>query len=548
MSASDLRRLERLKATYGEGVATDKLGALRRLSRSRLRTAGQVERLHEALCFLRAYPDDARVLAQVTRMLERFDRRPDLLAHRDRLADTGIAGTAIHYRFYWSTALWLARRWPDQLFLERDDAEAAGRIARALPLVAPAVASEWLGSAALPPFVAIDRLRGRRRDAAWLVERLARMPGDGFTRESFADAIDAPYVLEPGRDTPSRSRAFFPPAPRAFQAIGLRRTRPDLRAAMNVPPRGVRQLSRRDGAALIELARGSMITRARDLAAFEHGDPRDVRMVDDGDGLAFAFCGVRPERRFLLPAVYGCLMLKNGVPIGYVQVDALGPYAAVSFNTFETFRGGEAAYVFGRLLSSIRHLFGAESFSIEPYQLGRGNEEGIETGAWWFYQKLGFRPQSIAARRIMRVELARTRINPRHRSSARTLGKLAESHLFFDLDAEARRGLPPLASAYERAVAWLARRGGGEDALAAAERSALAVTGLGSLAHFSRDERLAWRRWAPLIASLPGVSRWRPAQRRELAEIVRAKAGRQELPFLVRFAAHPRLAKALFGG
>ena len=69
MSASDLRRLERLKATYGEGVATAKLGVLRRLSRSRLRTAGQVERLHEALCFLRAYPDDARVLAQVTRLM-----------------------------------------------------------------------------------------------------------------------------------------------------------------------------------------------------------------------------------------------------------------------------------------------------------------------------------------------------------------------------------------------------------------------------------------------------------------------------------------------
>jgi hypothetical protein len=547
MSASDLRRLERLKAVYEEGTATAKLGVLRRLSRSSLRTASQVERLHEALCFLRAYPDDARVLAQVTRMLERFDRRPDLITHRDRLADTGIAGTAIHYRFYWSTALWLARRWPDQLSLERDDAEAAGRIGKALPLVAPAVASEWLGSAALPAFAAIDRLRGRRRDAAWLVERLARMPGDGFTRESFADAIDAPYVLEPGRDTPSRSRAFFPSAPRALQAIGLRRARPELRAAMSVPPRGVRQLSRRDGAALIELARGSMITRARDLAAFEHGDPRDVRMVDDGDGLAFAFCGVRPERRFLLPAVYGCLMLKNGVPIGYVQVDALGPWAAVSFNTFETFRGGEAAYVFGRLLSSIRHLFGAESFSVEPYQLGQGNEEGIETGAWWFYQKLGFRPQSTEARRIMRAELARMRLDPRHRSSARTLGKLAESHLFFDLDAEASRGLPPLNAVYERAVAWLARRGGGEDALAAAERSALAVTGLKSLAGFTRDERLAWRRWAPLVASLPGVSRWRPAQRRELAEIVRSKAGRQELPFLVRFAAHPRLSKALFG-
>jgi hypothetical protein len=547
MSATDLRRLERLKATYGNGAAVAKLGVLRRLSRSPLRTARQVERLHEALCFLRAYPDDAGVLAQTTRMLERFDRRADLLKHRDKLADTGIAGTDIHYRFFWSTSLWLARRWPKQLSLERNDEEANALLSKALPLIASAAAAEWLQGTSRPAFDAIDRLRGRRSDAAWLVEQLARMPGDGFTREQFADAIDAPYLLRAGRDTPSRSRAHFTPAPRAFQVTALRRTRPDLRAAMTVPPRGLRQLPRREGAALIELARGAMITRARDLAAFEHGDSRDVRLVDDGDGLAFAFCGVLPERRALLPAVYGCLMLKNGVPIGYVQVDVLGPYAAVSFNTFETFRSGEAGYVFGRLLSSIRHLFGAESFSIEPYQLGQGNQEGLDTGAWWFYQKLGFRPRSARARRIMRSELLRMRINPRHRSSARTLGQLAQSHLFFDLDATAARGLAPVNSACERAVAWLARRGGGADAIEAASRATLALTGLKSLAGFSREERMAWQRWAPLIAALPGVSRWPPAQRRELAEIVRAKAGRQELPFLLRFAAHPRLSKALFG-
>jgi hypothetical protein len=548
MSASDLRRLERLKATYRDGVAAAKLGALRRLSRSSLHTAGQVERLHEALCFLRAYPDDADVLAQATRMLERFERRADLLQHRDKLADTGIAGTDIHYRFFWSTALWLARRWPGQLVLGREDDEATELLGKALPLLAPTAVSAWMGSKPQPVFDVIDRLRGKRSDAAWLIEQLARLPGDGFTREHFADAIDAPYLLRASRDTPSRSRAHFAPAPRAFQVAALRRTRPDLRAAMTVPPRGVRQLTRREGAALIELARGSMITRARDLAAFEHGDSRDVRMADDGDGLAFAFCGVLPERRALLPAVYGGLMLKNGVPLGYVQVDVLGPYAAVSFNTFETFRGGEAAHVFGRLLASIRHLFGAESFSIEPYQLGQGNQEGLDTGAWWFYQKLGFRPRSAGARRIMRAELARMRSNPRHRSTQRTLRRLAESHLFFDFDATAARGLAPVDAACERAVAWLGRRGGGRDAMQAASRAALDLTGRKSLAGLTRDERLAWQRWAPLIASLPGVSRWTPAQRRELAEIVRAKAGRQELPYLLRFAAHPRLSKALFRG
>jgi len=547
MPVLDLARLERLKAAYGNDAADAKLKLLRRLARAPLRTAGQVARLHEVLCFLRAYPDDEPVLAQATRMLEGFDRRADLARHRDGLASSGIAGTAIRYRFFWSTALWMGQRWPDCLHFERDDDEAAVQLDKALPLVAPAVAAEWFNAGTVHAHEAMDRLRGRRTDAAWFVEQLARMPGDGFTREAFADAIDAPFVLAPGPGTPSRSRAHFAPAPRAFQHGPLRRTRPDLRAAAAVAPRSVRVLSRRDGAALIELARCSMVTRARDLMAFEYADARSVRLVDDGDGLAFAFCGVIPERRFLLPALYGCLTLRNGVPIGYVQVEALGPYAAVSYNTFDTFRGGEAGYVFARLLSAIRHLFGAESFSIEPYQLGYDNEEGIDSGAWWFYHKLGFRPRAAAARRLARRELARMRLVPLHRSSARTLRALAAHHLFFDLDPASPRGLPPVQAVLDRAVDWLAKRGGGTDALAAAEAAALAVTGLGSPAGFDRDERLAWRRWAPIVASLPGVSRWSAAERREIAEIVRAKGGRHEVEFLVRFAAHPRLADALFG-
>ena len=39
-----------------------------------------------------------------------------------------------------------------------------------------------------------------------------------------------------------------------------------------------------------------MITRSRDLDAFENADPRDVRLVDLGDGLELAMIGVRPPR------------------------------------------------------------------------------------------------------------------------------------------------------------------------------------------------------------------------------------------------------------
>ncbi len=547
MAASDLSGLERLKAHYGDGASDSKLALLRRLDDVPLRSAGQVLRLHEVLCFLRAYPDDRRVLAQVVRMLNRFHRRPDLLRHRRKLVDTGIAGTAIHYRFFWSTALWLAKQWPGQLSLERDDEEANAALDKALPLILPPVAAEWFNAGTLPALPAIDKLRGPRTDASYLVGRLAGMPGNGLTREAFADAIDAPYVLNAGSDTPSRTRAVLAFAPRAFQSGSLRRSRPDLRAAAATQPRGVRVLSPRQGADLIELARCAMVTRSRDLMAFEYGNPGDVRLVDDGNGLAFGFCGVTPERRFTLPALYGYLTLRNGVPTGYGQVEVIGPFAAVSFNTFETFRGAEAAYVLARLVSATHHVFGAASFSVDPYQLGHENDDGIDSGAWWFYYKLGFRPRAASARRVMRRETARMRARPAHRSSSRALRALAEHPVFFDLDSSNPRGLPPLQSALGRAVDWLARHGGGAEGVAAAERRAMKVTGLKSLSGFTRDERAAWRRWAPLIAAIPGVSRWSAPERRELAQIARAKGGRREIDFLVRYAAHSRLAGIQLG-
>lgn len=545
MAARDLARLERSKADYGAGQAALKLALLARLDGARLRTARQVERLHEALCFLRAYPDDRRVLARAGRMLARFDRRSDLRRHREALANSGIAGTAIHYRFFWSTALWLARRWPDRLTLGRDDEEAAAHLDRALPLLAPGAAAEWFNGGTLPALPAIDRLRGRATDAAWLVERIAAMPGDGFTREAFADAIDTPFLLAPGRGTPSRSHAALPFAPRAFRRQPFERGRPDLRAAAAVPPRSIRLLSAREGSAVIELARGAMVTRQRDLMAFEYADPRDVRLVDDGEGLAFALCGVIPERRYLLPALYGCLQLQNGVPIGYGQVEALGRTAALAYNTFATFRGAEAARVFARLVAMTRHVFGATSLSIDPYQLGDGNDEGIESGAWWFYYKLGFRPLARDALATLRRELERMRRKPGHRSAPGALRRLARHPLFLDLDGGRPRGLPPQQAILGRAAAALARHGGGTQAEARLEREALRLTGLGSLAGFSRHERQAWRRWAPLVVSIGGLARWPAAERRAIADVVRAKAARRETDYLERVAGHPRLGEFL---
>ena len=375
------------------------------------------------------------------------------------------------------------------------------------------------------------------------------MPGDGFTREAFHDGIEPTYELSSGPDTPSRTRARHAAAPMAFQHQPLRRARPDLREELGRIYRGVRLASAREGAQLIELARVAMVTRSRDLDAFAYGNPRDVRLVDDGGGLAFVLIGVIPERRALVPATSGYLILHNGVPIGYGEAFVTGRAATMTFNVFATFRGGEAAYTVARTLAMVRHLFGAESFSFDQYQLGKGNDEGIATGVWWFYYKLGFRPLTASARSLMRKELARMRADPSHRSSAATLRELAESHMLFDLDRSRAPGLPPVVELGLRIGDGFARaRASRETVLADCVKSTLQLTGVRSLRGFTAGERLAWERWSPLVAfALPGVSRWSLAERRALARVIRAKGGRDESDFIARFAAHPKLERALFG-
>ncbi len=551
MTTRNLALLEQAKDRYGAGCAEAKLTLMQRLEHATLRSARASARLHEVLCFLRAYPDDARVLTRVERMLGRFAARADSRREREALIDSGIAGTAIRYRFFWPTVCWLARRWPQRLEIDRSEPEVAGRLGAALPLLVTFAEASALKQLDLPAFAALDRLRARGEgDAAFLARRIEAMPGDGFTREAFHDTIEPTYELKPGPDTPARTRAKSMAAPMAFQRGPLKRARPDLREELGRGHRAERRVALREGEELIELARGAMVTRARDLDAFAYGNPRDVRMVDDGGGLGFVLIGVVPERRQLIAATCGYLILHNGVPIGYGEAFVIGRSATMTFNIFATFRDGEAGYTFARTLAMVRHMYGAEAFSLDQYQLGKDNDEAIASGAWWFYYKLGFRPLSVEVRRLLRAELARMRANPAHRSSAATLRALAESHMLFDFDRARVPRLLPIADLGLRISDRLARedRGKREHLLAQCSRETMRLTGVRSLRGFSAGERLAWQRWSPLVQfALPGVTRWSEAERRALARVIRAKGDRDEGNYLARFAAHPKLERALFG-
>jgi hypothetical protein len=564
IAGKELRALEALRFRHASGdeqrrIADEKRGLVRRLARATLRSARDVERLHEALCFLRAFPDDAALLREVERALAGFAERRDLARHREALADSGIAGTPIRFAFFAPTAGWLARRHPDSLALDWDvlDEEQEARLEDLLELLVAWCETPALDEGDRDLRATIRLLAKGAADGAFLVRRFEALAASPAVRQRIQDGLDLPFVLAPSPGGPSRTLARLPSRtlaklagrPVRFQDRPLATSRPDLAREVRRPPLSIRAVSLGEGRRFVDLAREAMVTRSRDLDAFMHADARDARLVDCGDGLAFACLGVIPERRLLLEAVYGFLTLKNGVPIGYVLASALFGSCEVAFNVFETFRGGESALVYVRALAMCRALFGADTFTIYPYQLGHENDEGLRSGAWWFYAKLGFRPRDARTLALFRREDRAIRRNAGHRSSLATLRRLAEENVYWT--SGPRRsdviGLFPLERIGLAASAYLSDRFGADrergEEISADEVGKL--VGIPRWRALPAGERLAFRRWAPLVRVLPGVERWSAQARRDLGRVVRAKGGKRESDFVRLLDAHRSLRRAL---
>ena len=544
-----LTRLERIARRFGEGGAPQKLQLLRHVARRRLTTPAQVRRLHEVICFLRAYPDDADVLAEVERQVATFGQRRDVAAMREELADSGIAGTPIQYQFHWPTARWLAARWPRHLDIDWEWFDSAVTAPQLLDLAVSRAQVVDIASLDLTTEQWIERIKGPgQTGGTFVVRRFEALEVDEPTRQTIYETLDVPMRLSPGPDTPSRTRAKVALHAPVFQRAPLSSARPDLAAAIRVPPRSVKDVVGARAEALIDVAREAMVTRARDLDAIQHANPEDVRLIDVGDGVMLSCIGLLPAFRPLVETVHVFVLHKNGVPLGYYQSALLFGSAELNYNVFEPFRGTQAAAIYAKALSAVHHLFGADVFAVDPYQLGQDNDEALASGAFWFYQKLGFRPAEAGARRVLAREQRRMARDPAHRSSPATLRRLASGHVYFHLDRprDDVAGKVCLDRIGLAVGEWVARHHGGDSEAAEAEcsRRVRACLGLPSASALDPTQRRCLARWS-VLACVLGVERWSRPERRAVVSILLAKAATREDAFAIGLARHARLRGAL---
>src|SRR5205814_236901 len=185
-----LERLEALAREYGPGLGARKYRLLARLERDALPSAAAIERLHETATFLLAYPDDAGVRRAALPRLRGFAARRDLVRFAAALADSGIAGTAIRFRFFSRMARWLGRRWPDRLAIDWNAFDDPALLETLLPLLAHPAEAPGLDEYDLGLRGWLARMAGRSSDAAFLTRAVGTLPASPVLRDALHDAID----------------------------------------------------------------------------------------------------------------------------------------------------------------------------------------------------------------------------------------------------------------------------------------------------------------------------------------------------------------------
>src|SRR5256885_10376176 len=522
---------------------------------SKVTDADSLIQQHERLLFLRAYPPNTRILKQVETQLKRIGKRVEGLRKADAdlspLDDpevSGMVGTSVTSNFSYALVRWLARKYPRQISIDGDWFEDDDRSGATMPRFLPLLEEDAMVEAHVPYREWLEAAKGHQNEVAWIIEQFESGNLTDKQKAELYDSLKLHITWQFGARS-SRTemkllvrKIFFHDQPL------IKRRDVSLVSEMKSPSIRVERLSNSEGERILDLARETSAVRYRELHGFTYGDSKRVLKAELGRGVQAFVMGVRPEHRLPLRAYHAAIIFKNGVAVAYFEGLSLCERMESGFNLYYTFRDGETAWLYARILHLMRQLLGVTVFSIDPYQVGHENEEGIESGAFWFYRKLGFRPVKPELLKLTRSEEAKVLKNPGHRTSAATLRKLAAGHMLFDLFENESRHPWDKFEARNIGLAVQRRMAREFDGKAEAiqEQSldfvnrALRVTSRS----WSESELAAFRSLSLVLAMIPNLEEWTADQKLLATRIIRAKAGRDEGLYLKLMQKHAALRDA----
>ena len=425
-----IAQLNAIRNQYGKQSGLKKIELLQAISMRLINSnytlhAGKkaLQLYYDTLVFIIAYPDNKTIYTSANKCIELL--QSFIMANENRkvsVYNTGISGSSVCAAFSFEMVKWLRKTRPLEITLS--SFELTNRqIQSILSVVMPKVESEILqdANAEWKGWLGRSLKKGEN-----LLDKLIDVFDSNSIRPEVKDelwnAIGINVEINFTSHCSLPGRLIIPYYHHNLIRKNIKQKLPVLQPVRL-------QINNTEAEQIIDCSRMILVRHLREIDPISFTAAGLVAYYHLPRGISVALMGMVAERRHPIDSYMGYVVFKNGLPVGYAACWILFDSGRIGLNIFPGYRGGESQYIFEQVLQLHSKVYGLKRFSVDPYQLGKENSDGIQSGAFWVYYHAGFSPVLKALQELAAAEALKIKTTAGYRSSQSVLAKLANGRM-----------------------------------------------------------------------------------------------------------------------
>jgi hypothetical protein len=422
-----------IRNSYGKDFSSQKLDLLKRIDNERLNSKKDVQLFYSVLLFLIAYPDNQSVFTQSSNSLRQLHSY--IQSHkklRDSLYNSGITNTQLCAAYSFEMVKWLRTNYKKNIRIRSFEAGEA-QIQAVLSVVMPKVESEIMQDGNAEWRSWLKQSRKKDEDLLdWLIAVFDETDIRPEVKDELWSAVGINIEIDFTAPDSLPDSLFIP----YYHRSVIKKKNNPVFAGINATRV---HLDKEESEQIIDCSRMILVRHLREIDPITFTSGELISYYRLPRGLSIALMGMVPVRRNPIDSYMGYTVFKNGLPVAYAGSWVLFDSARIGLNIFPAYRGGESHYILEQILKIHQRVYRLKRFSIDPYQIGKDNWDGILSGAFWIYYRAGFRPVREEQKKIAEAEAKKIRAVRGYRTPATVLKRLAGSRLELILDKKAIR-------------------------------------------------------------------------------------------------------------
>ena len=432
ITSVSINKLFSIRNQYGKETVLEKLQLLDSINIKNIKAKKTAQALYGTLLFLQAYPDNKTVYKKSGELLfslnTHVDDREDL---QYSLYNSGITGTTICAAFGFELVKWLKRTRPAEIkfnSFESNDAHIQSFISvimnKAESEIFQDCNAEWKGW-----------LKKLRKSGEDILDQLIAVFDSSNIRPAVKDEIWNAIGINVEIDV--AAHCCLPASLiKTFYHRSL--IRKEFKQKPMLKPVAVK-LTDAEAEQIIDCSKMILIRHLREIDPISFTSAKLISFYHLQRGISIALIAMVRERRHPIDSYMAYVVFKNGLPVAYGASWILFDSGRIALNVFPDYRGGETRYIFQQILQLHAGVYNLKRFTVDPYQIGKDNSDGIHSGAFWVYYHAGFRPIERQQKELATIEASKIEAGNKYRTAPAVLKMLAESRLELILQQHAVR-------------------------------------------------------------------------------------------------------------